>query len=207
MNIQRAKPAEDPNVHTNRPSKEKKRKVPRHEDFNQARDFTGAFTVLEFQRLTSNNPSPELSSWIAYYAFHLGDYTKAKEEYLKLTQLPSCPPDTWTQLACCYFYLGMYEEAEAAAQKGPKNKLQNRLLFHLSQKFSDEKKLRSYHLNLQDVSEDQLSLAAMHYLRTHYQVAHVPGHHATLCCAYCCAFRKPSTSTNASYSATENSTR
>lgn len=171
MNIQRAKPAEEPYSQSIRPTKDKKRKIPRHDDFGQARDFNGALTVLEFQRL-SQNPSPDLNPWIAYYAFHLGDYTKAKEEYMFLTQQPTCDLEMWTNLACCYFYLGMYQEAEMAAQKGPKSKLQNRLLFHLAQKFSDEKRLRSYHLNLQDVTEDQLSLAAMHYLRTHYQVIH-----------------------------------
>ena len=174
MNIQRAKPAEDPSSQTVRHTKEKKRKIPRHDEFGQARDFSGALTVLEFQRL-SPSASSDVAPWIAYYAFHLGDYTKAKEEYLALTQQASCAPENWTHLACCYFYLGMYQEAETAAQDGPKNKLQNRLLFHLSQKSSDEKKLRSYHLNLQDVTEDQLSLAAMHYLRTHYQVTPVPG--------------------------------
>jgi len=54
------------------------------------------------------------------------------------------------------------------AAKGP---LQNRLLFHLSHKFNDEKRLMSYHANLKDVIEDQLSLASIHYLRSHYQEA------------------------------------
>ena len=54
------------------------------------------------------------------------------------------------------------------AQKGP---LQNRLLFHLSHKFNDEKRLMGYHANLKDVIEDQLSLASIHYLRSHYQEA------------------------------------
>jgi len=39
---------------------------------------------------------------------------------------------------------------------GPTCKLQNRLLFHLSHKFNDEKRLMSYHHNLQDVIEDQV---------------------------------------------------
>lgn len=52
---------------------------------------------------------------------------------------------------------------------GPKSRLQNRLLFHLSHKFNDEKRLMGYHQNLQDIIEDQLSLASIHYLRSHYQ--------------------------------------
>lgn len=30
----------------------------------------------------------------------------------------SCHPDVWSNLACCYFMLGMYEEAKTAAEKG-----------------------------------------------------------------------------------------
>jgi intraflagellar transport protein 56 len=49
--------------------------------------------------------------------------------------------------------------------------LKNRLLFHLAHKFGDEKKLMEQHQQLEDVLEDQLSLAAIHYLRSHYQEA------------------------------------
>lgn len=54
---------------------------------------------------------------------------------------------------------------------GPKNALQNRLLFHLAYRLKDEKQLLMNQSNLQDAVEDQLSLAAMHYLRSHYQEA------------------------------------
>lgn len=37
--------------------------------------------------------------------------------------------------------------------------------------FSDEKKLMGFHQNLEDVTEDQLSLASIHYMRSHYQEA------------------------------------
>ena len=50
----------------------------------------------------------------------------------------------------------MYKEADEEAQQGPTCKLQNRLLFHLSHKFNDEKRLMGYHHNLQDVVEDQV---------------------------------------------------
>ena len=61
-------------------------------------------------------------------------------------------------LGCCYFFLGMYREADDEAQKGPTCKLQNRLLFHLSHKFNDEKRLMGFHQNLQDVIEDQVQI-------------------------------------------------
>lgn len=37
--------------------------------------------------------------------------------------------------------------------------------------FNDEKKLMGFHQNLEDVTEDQLSLASIHYMRFHYQEA------------------------------------
>ena len=62
-----------------------------------------------------------------------------------------------TYLACCYFFMGMYKEADHEAAKGPTNKLQNRLLFHLSHKFNDEKRLMGHHQHLQDITEDHVS--------------------------------------------------
>lgn len=35
-----------------------------------------------------------------------------------MVQSGSCHPDTWTNLACCYFMLGMYQEAREMAEKG-----------------------------------------------------------------------------------------
>lgn len=60
-------------------------------------------------------------------------------------------------------------QAEEEVRKGPECALRNRLLFHVSHKLSDETKLMAYHQMLTDTSEDQLSLAAIHYLRSHFQ--------------------------------------
>ncbi|XP_063444893.1 intraflagellar transport protein 56-like isoform X2 [Mytilus trossulus] len=179
MMLSRAKPAIGPGSTT--PAKEadkKKKKIPKVEDFLNLRDYTGAITLLEFNR-NSGRGNDETDMWIAYCAFHLGDYKRSMEEYSRLTKKDGCHPDLWTNLACCYFFLGMYPEADGAVQKAvvpfdmycPKSRLQNRLLFHLSHKFSDEKRLMGFHQNLQDIIEDQLSLASIHYLRSHYQEA------------------------------------
>ncbi len=40
------------------------------------------------------------------------------QEYEALTKQPSCNPDVWVNLACTYFFLGMYTQAEQAALKG-----------------------------------------------------------------------------------------
>ena len=65
----------------------------------------------------------------------------------------------------------MYREAEKMADKAEKNRIRTRLRFHLAHKFGDEKKLMTFHQELEDVIEDQLSLASIHYLRSHYQEA------------------------------------
>lgn len=88
-----------------------------------------------------------------------------------LTHEPKCDKSIYLYLGICYFFLGMYKEADEAAQKGPECPLQTRLLFHVSHKLNDEKRLMSFHSQLEDVTEDQLSLASIHYLRSHYQEA------------------------------------
>ena len=40
------------------------------------------------------------------------------QEYERLTRKEGCNPDVWTNLACCYFFLGMYQESSNAAQNG-----------------------------------------------------------------------------------------
>lgn len=40
------------------------------------------------------------------------------EEYEKMTKRDGCNPEVWINLACCYFFLGMYKESDEAAKKG-----------------------------------------------------------------------------------------
>ncbi len=40
------------------------------------------------------------------------------QEYERLTRREGCHPEVWVNLACCYFFLGMYQEAANAAEKG-----------------------------------------------------------------------------------------
>ncbi|PVD38254.1 hypothetical protein C0Q70_00865 [Pomacea canaliculata] len=148
----------------------KKKSLPKVEDFLDARDYTGAITLLEFSR-ASGKGNTDTDMWIAYCAFHLGDHKRAMEEYERLCKKDGSNPELCLYLACCYFFLGMYPEADESCQKAPKGRLQNRLLFHLSHKFGDERRLMGYHQHLQDVIEDQLTLASIHYLRSHYQEA------------------------------------
>eukprot|EP01137_Pigoraptor_chileana_P005442 Opistho-2@2870 len=170
MMLSRQKPAAAVRNESADAREKKKKKAPKLEDFLEARDYMGAITLLEFNR-HSGNADPKTDQWIAYCAFHNSDYKKAMEEYQGVVKKGNCDPDVYTYLGCCYFFLGMYEEADEVAKKGSPTKLQNRLLFHLSHKFNDEKRLMTYHQALRDIVEDQLSLASIHYLRSHYQEA------------------------------------
>nr|XP_016813724.2 intraflagellar transport protein 56 isoform X2 [Pan troglodytes] len=170
MMLSRAKPAVGRGVQHTDKRKKKGRKIPKLEELLSKRDFTGAITLLEFKRHVGEEEE-DTNLWIGYCAFQLGDYKRALEEYENATKEENCNSEVWVNLACTYFFLGMYKQAEAAGFKASKSRLQNRLLFHLAHKFNDEKKLMSFHQNLQDVTEDQLSLASIHYMRSHYQEA------------------------------------
>ncbi|CAI2722666.1 unnamed protein product [Schistosoma spindalis] len=146
------------------------RKIPNLIEFVDKRDFTGALTLSEFERCCGNS-SIETDLWVAYSAFHLGEYKKAADEYRKLLEKPNVPPDVHTYLACCYFFLGMYQEAMRSAKDGPTCKLQSRLLFHIAHKLNDERALLNYHNSLDNSTEDQLSLASIHSLKNHHQEA------------------------------------
>ena len=142
------------------------------EEALQSRDFSKAVAMLEFFKgIGPSIGELQINPWLAYAAFHMGDFTKAAEVYKEMLQLDDCDPVHNLHLACCHFCTGSFKEAEEAALKGPACALQNRLLFHVAHKFNDESKLMVYHQKLTDTVEDQLSLAAIHYFRNHFQDA------------------------------------
>uniref|UniRef100_A0A8C5S9I0 Intraflagellar transport protein 56 n=1 Tax=Laticauda laticaudata TaxID=8630 RepID=A0A8C5S9I0_LATLA len=147
--LSRLKPAVGGGPQSADKRRKKGKRLPQLEDLLTQRDFTGAIALLEFKRQVGEQEE-DADLWIGYCAFHLGDYKKALEEYEGLTKGSACNPDVWVNLACTYFFLGMYTQAE---------------------QFGDEKKLMNFHQNLQDITEDQLSLASIHYMRSHYQEA------------------------------------
>uniref|UniRef100_A0A8C4LP99 Intraflagellar transport protein 56 n=1 Tax=Equus asinus TaxID=9793 RepID=A0A8C4LP99_EQUAS len=133
MMLSRAKPAVGGDLPQADKRKKKGRKIPKLEELLSQRDFTGAITLLEFKRHVGEQEE-DTNLWIGYCAFHLGDYKRALEEYENATKEENCNPEVWVNLACTYFFLGMYKQAEAAGFKAPKSRLQNRLLFHLAHK-------------------------------------------------------------------------
>ncbi|KAJ8600042.1 hypothetical protein CTAYLR_001809 [Chrysophaeum taylorii] len=60
---------------------------------------------------------------------------------------------------------------EDQTQRAPERALRNRLLFHVAHKRDNQDDLMMRHQDLTDTNEDQLSLAAIHYLRSHFQEA------------------------------------
>lgn len=163
--MSRAKPASSDGVRKSASRKE----IPKLQDFLEKRDYIGALTLLEFENSTGSSLETDL--WMGYCAFHLGDYKRAATIYENLRKKDYVPPDVSTNLACCYFYLGMYPESQKILEDAADSKLRTRLLFHLAHKMGNESKLMEYHQMLQDVIEDQLSLASIHYLQAHYQEA------------------------------------
>ena len=158
-----------------RKSRRTHQKMPSLQDFISKRDFTGALALLEFERKSGDlEDEVENLMWIGYCAFHLGKYERAQEVYQELLtgNLGKPPPEVGLYLACVYYYMQMYKEAEETAnQYSMDNALYNRILFHVCHKLNDEAKLMQHHQKLTDTNEDQLSLAAIHYLRSHFQEA------------------------------------
>ena len=156
-------------------TKAQESKLPELDDFLSARDYKGAIMLLEFQKKPDSEVTEEDSEhllWLAYAYFHYGEHDKALKVYKGLLEMSNENCSVYsTYIAACLYYVGKYEEAEAYALDGPASRLRTRLLFHIANKQNDETKLMEYHQQLTDSIEDQLSLAAMHFLRTHYNEA------------------------------------
>ncbi|CAF0746515.1 unnamed protein product [Adineta steineri] len=171
MILSRTKAADDPKKKgaTQAQDKNKKKSV-EVEDFIAERDYTGAIAYLEFCR-QSEKEVKDLDLWLAFAAFHAGDYQRASDEYENILKKDPRNGEVCIYLACAYFMLGKYDDAEHTALKGPKSPLQTRVLFHVAHKQNNEEKLMNLHRQLQDVIEDQMCLASMHYMRSHFQEA------------------------------------
>ena len=74
--------------------------------------------------------------------------------------------------ACCLYALCQYKEAKTEAEKCVEDTpLKMRLLFQLAQKLGDENEIMNLHGRLTSSIEDQLCMAALHYLRSHFEEA------------------------------------
>lgn len=145
--------------------------LPTLQEFVAARNYTGALTLLEFKLKCRDGEAKDILLWIGYCAFHLGNFRRAEDAYRELIDAHDAGDEIFLFLAACHFYQLDFEAAERNAEKGPNNPLKNRLLFHIAHRTGDENKLMACHAKLRDNKDDQLSLAAVHYLRSHFQEA------------------------------------
>jgi intraflagellar transport protein 56 len=140
--------------------------------FIENRDYTGAQAFITFLRDELSLPyTKEFALWLGYSLFHSGQYSDAIQVYEKL--LKSDPSDGVLHLyiASCYYYNQEYSDARQSALRGPQCDLRTRLIFHIAHQLNDEQELLQAHSQLIGTLENQLSLAAIHYMRSHYQDA------------------------------------
>ena len=138
----------------------------------ESRDYSGSATFIDFIIDELHLPyTKDLALWKGYSLFHLGDYTKAIDVYNQL--LKEDPDDTnlYLYIASCLYYNQEFDEAQMYSEKGPSCDFRTRLLFHIAHKRDDDQQLLKSHSELVGTLENQLSLAAIHYMRTHYQDA------------------------------------
>jgi len=157
----------------------------------EKRDFLGAITLLEFEREVAKGKiqskqkqkqgkrhrdreanNTEQMEQLAYCHFHLANYDKAMAIYTDLYEHESSDPIYNLFAACCLFHLGKYEKCSALVAKSPQNRLRNRLSLHLAYSYlNDEQRMLEHISALSDSTQDQLSLASVHFVRTKYQNA------------------------------------
>jgi intraflagellar transport protein 56 len=150
------------------PGKKAEVKRPELETFLENCDYTGAITLLDFEK-KCREERPKHLLWLSFCYWHNGDYQKALDAYTELLKGPKAEPVFHIYKACCLYALGQYDTAKEEAMKGPDDSLKSRVLFHIAHKQNDETKMMDMHQMMGEDVEDQLCLAAIQYLRQHYQ--------------------------------------
>ena len=159
------------NLHANVTQKTVQKKIYTKEEFIRNRDFEGAITLLEHEKLL-NKDNLNNQLWLAYAYYHSGDFPKALAIYRNLTKKASYDQNIHTYIACCLYALTKYKEGLEEAKKGIPNDLNNRVRFHLAFKLGDGNEVLEAHQKLnQNNVPDELSLAALHYLKNEQEEA------------------------------------
>jgi intraflagellar transport protein 56 len=81
----------------------------------------GAMTLLDLQKSAARDE--KLSLWLAYAAFHAGEYKKSIEIYDELMRAPDYNPDFHIYKACCLYALCQYEDSYNECVKGDETSL------------------------------------------------------------------------------------
>jgi intraflagellar transport protein 56 len=154
--------------------KQKEQKFPEAKDFLKDRDYSGAITILELDRKLANKHDMRTLMTLAYAYFHNGDYRKAIDTYDDLMRGHDYDKNLHLFKACCLYAECRYKDAKKECEKAGDNvdgPLYIRLMFHLSHKLGEETAIMNYHQQLTSSVEDELCIAALHYLRNHYEEA------------------------------------
>ena len=146
-------------------------------DFVDSNDYKGGLAYMQHNIKIAETKEEQDASllllWAGYFAFYLGKYKQALEYYDRAVAVDESVKETiHLYQACCQYKLKEYrnakelcEDKDISAGEG----LRNRLLCWVSHRLNDETSLLTYHRKLTDSKVDQLSLAALHFSRTHYQ--------------------------------------
>ncbi len=155
-------------------------RTPKLEEYVKNRDFSGALALCEFN-IKSEDEVVDMKDalmWVGYCAFHKGEYQRAISSYEQLLDIQSDEVSEWRGeiyclLACCHYYALQYKEAASALENAQDCPIKNRILLHIAKKIGNgnDTTLTVHERNLSDSREDQLSLAAVHYLSGRYQDA------------------------------------
>lgn len=141
-------------------------------DYINNRDFSGVSTYLDFlSEELKLDLSKELMLWKGYSLFHMGLYSQAYDVYEKMFMNDQTDGYLSLYMASCRYYMGEYEKARELAENGPNCDYKTRLMFHISHRLDDNEALLEAHSQLVGTLENQLSLAAIHYLRCNYNEA------------------------------------
>jgi len=151
------------------PGKKAEAQKPELKEFLDKGDYVGAITLLEFEKKAKDD-RPQLLMWLAFSYFHNGDYKKAIDAYDEALQKEK-DLNIHAYKACCLYALTSYQESEEEAKLAPDGPLKTRILLHTAHKRDDESAMMASHQAISDSKEDQLSLAAIQYLRSHFQEA------------------------------------
>eukprot|EP00835_Amoeboradix_gromovi_P004301 NODE_327_length_10929_cov_0.344137.p3 type:complete len:421 gc:universal NODE_327_length_10929_cov_0.344137:6401-5139(-) len=143
-------------------------------DFIEKADYSAARTILKFNNEKEKTFIRDL--WIAFCNFELGDYEDAYKIYKELSYLDSSKYSQYIlkenlklYASICQFWMRNYSQIKMDIEELPINKLSNRLKLHFYQRIGNEDAVLIHHSKLEDVPLDQLCLAAMNFVRGHYQ--------------------------------------
>lgn len=151
-------------------------RLPKLLDLVEARDWVGARVIQELLLLGGGQEPAErpgtAEAWLAYCNFHQGDFAAALRGYEALAAAGAkSDPQTALGAAACHCYLGQHRTALEVAERGAASAFRTRLLLHAANALGDEERVLECRKLLSGGVEDQLSLAAIHFRRGHFQEA------------------------------------